>query len=325
MPGIGLQTAVGLADETTYGTWVTPTVWNEIVSESLEARTRTINSAGLFGARQASRGSRRVLVATEAGGSVELEAAQQGIGKWFKHALGAPTSAQQGGTAAYLHTFGMTSLPTGLSLQKLVRGPTGSNLGVFSYSGGRVLSLGFSCAVDEILRLSASMDFQKVVTTEAAGTPSFANTGLFHWGQGALLVDAGSVTALVTSVALTINNNLAVNRRGLGSGLYKSQPVDEDHPAVSGQLTAEFENTTDFYAAFMADTQKDLKLTFTGDVIAGAFSEKIEIDLDDVRFDGGTPVVSGPGIVAVNVPFTVLWDGTDPTVQLAYTSVDVSI
>lgn len=324
--GSGLHTVFGCAEEVTYGTVVAPDRFYEITSETLDRRNRTINSNGLrSGARNLKRGSRRVLSARDGGGDVNFEVATTGFGRLFKHMLGGtPSVVQQGGTAAYLHTYQMGSLPTGLTLQKQIRDANDTAVQQFTFHGSKVLSWEFGISVDQLLLLKLTFDSEDVDTSTGAAAASYGTTKLFNFKQGVLKV-AGSSVAAVTNASVAGSNNLKTDRFYLGSAGVKAEPIDSDFPTVSGSLAAEFSSAATFYDRFAADSAAALVLEFDGDNIASTYDEILRITVPEVRFTGEAPKVSGPDVVVQNVPFEGLYDGSNAGVKIEYQTTDTAV
>lgn len=326
-PAIGLRTAFGFAKESTYGTFVAATDWLEVVSESLERRQRTINSAGLRGGLRApQRSARRVLTSHDAGGDVNLEVPVAGFGPILEQLLGGiPTSAQQESTAAYLHTFEMDEIyGKSLSLQKIIRDATGGDVQAFSYPGAKITAAEFSIAVDQILTARLTFDCQQEDPEEAAGTPSYATDAVYHFKQGALKL-GGTEVASAMSASVAITNNLKTDRYFLGSAGLKAEPADNGWPAVSGSFTMEFEDPSEVYEVFAADAGLSLVLEFVGDNIEDTYDETFRITVPVVHLEGETPKVGGPDLIVPNIPFVGLWDGTNAAVKIEVISTDTSV
>lgn len=324
--GSGLNTQFGFVAETVYGTPVTVTRFQEILSESLERKNQTITSNGLRNAtRNLRRGSRRVLTASDGSGDVNFEVATTGFGLLFNHMLGGTSSCvQQAATTAWLQTHSLGDLGgKSLTLQKGVA-QTDGTVKPFTFHGSKVTGWEFSISVDQILQLSASFDAEDVDTTTALATASYAASNLFHFKQGTLSV-GGSAVAQVTDASVTGTNNLKTDRYYLGSAGLKKEPIDNDYPEIGGTLTAEFVDLTTFHDRFVADTAAALVLEFTGALIAATHYEKLTITIPQVRFEGETPKVGGPEVIVQNVPFVGLYDGSAAGITIAYMSTDVAI
>lgn len=103
--GSGLGAQLGIAPETTYGTYVAPTKFIEFTKESLVLKKTTAQSAGIAAGRLLALSSRRVLTRREASGSIDLEVTNKGMGLLLQALMGTTvTPVQQGAGPAYLQT-----------------------------------------------------------------------------------------------------------------------------------------------------------------------------------------------------------------------------
>ncbi len=312
---------LGFAEETTWATAVTPDRFLEFTTESLEKRNTVATSQGIRSGRRYGGQGRRI-TRHDAGGSVTFEVATTGFGLLFEHLLGAVATVEDEVGAAWTHTFTPGDL-TGksLTLQKGVEKPD-QTVQAFTYPGSKVVSADFSIAQDGLLMVSVVFDAEQEETATALATASYTTPKIFTYSEGSLEVD-DAVKANVRSVgSLQIQNNLQVARFFLGNSGTKSEPINTPFDTLGGTLDVEFQNTTDFYDLFADDTSAKLELIFAGDTIAGTTDETLHFTVEDVRFEGETPKVSGPDLVYQNIPFV----GLDPTsgdaVTIAYTTSD---
>lgn len=331
--GSGLGSQLGTAEESTYGTPVTVDRFHEILDESLERKNQTLTSNGIGGssALRPRRGSRRVVSAHDGSGDVNMEVATTGFGRWFKYALwdGNPTVSQIGTSSAYTHNYelgdlsGSGSLPTSLTVQKGVPQVDGT-VKPFTFHGCVVTAFSLGISVDQILTMGVSLDAEDVDTSTALETASYGTVKLFHFAQGDLKIDSVSV-AQVLSANIDVNYNLKTDRFYLGSSGLKAQPKHQDWPDITGRLSADFVDLTTFHDLFTADTSAQLELIFTGDVIDAGNDESLTVTIDDVRFEGETPKVSGPDVIVQNIPLVGLWDGTNAGIKIDYVTSDTAV
>lgn len=324
---IGTNVAVGTGEESAYGTFVAPDSWTEILSEGIGLQQQELVSQGRrTGESHLRRGSRRQVIDNPAAGPVTFEAPRRAeLLRWLAHIVGGtPTSAQQAATSAYLHTFTMGALPTGLTVQKIMKDAANANVAVFSASGGKITSAELSLNVNQFLQITANLDFQKMVTSESAGTPSWSAAPLWDFRQAALKLD-DSTAAQVLGFNLTIDNNLATDRRFLGGGGAKSEPTPNGFRSISGTIEAEFASLSAFYNAFAANTGLDLDIEFVGDTIEGAYDEELTITVPEIRLTGGTPTINGDGPIRHSIPFTGFYDGSNAPLTITAQTTDTAL
>lgn len=301
---IGLTTAIMTGVETTYGTPVVTDRGMEFISEGLERKNEVLASNSLrSGVPNLRRGARRVVTARWGEGPLTIEGVTNGLGRIFSHALGGTsTIAQQGATTAYLQTHSLGSvLGKSLTIQKQLRDESNAVVSAFTFHGCKLPKIEFSIDKKGKLMITLNVDSEDVDTTTAASAPTYPAAKTFHYRQGALTMDAVAV-ATVQQATFGIDRKMDTDRFHLGNAGVKAEPLTNDFPDVTGTLNAEFQDLT-LYNKFANDTAASLVLTFTGDVISGAFNEFLRITVPEVRFTGETPKVGGPGLVMNNAPF----------------------
>ena len=323
---VGLTTRLCTGVETTYGTVQTPDRFLEFDSESLDFRPEVVRSNALgSGNVQGRRGSRSVTVARHGEGTIDLEVVKNGMGRLVRNALGGtPTIVQQAATTAWLQTHSLGSvLDKSLTIQKQKRDESDVVVKSFTFEGCKFPSVEFKLDKKGKLMLSVSVDAEDVNTTTAAATPSVVATSVFHARQAGLLIN-GVASSLVESLSVKFDRALDTDRFHVGNLGVKSQPLTNDFPTVTGSVTAEFAAST-YYDFFVADTPVPFVLTFTGDVISGAFNELFRITIPEIRFTGEAPKTGGPGLIKVNMPFEAQWNGTDALIKVELQSTDTAI
>lgn len=87
-----LDSSIGIARESAYGTVVTPNHFPEFLSESLEWKPTFVQGAGYRAGSGMARAERRVLGKNHGEGDIELEAVARGVGIFLEAWLGASTS-----------------------------------------------------------------------------------------------------------------------------------------------------------------------------------------------------------------------------------------
>jgi hypothetical protein len=316
---VGSNSCLATGVESVFGTPVAMTRWFEFLSENLERRNNIITSNGIRCAagRNLRRGSRRVISSRDGGGSITMEVATTGFGRWFEHLLGG-TPGIVGGAPPYTHTYALGNLAgKSLTIQKVLRDTASTEIEAFNFHGCKILSGEFSISVDQILQLAVEIDAEDVDTSTAGAAASYTNPTLFNF-QGGTLNVAGAPVASVTDASIKITNNLKTDRYYLGSAGLKAEPIDNDFPTVDGSLSAEFISSATFYDRFAADSAALLSLVFTSG------TSSLTISVPEVRFTGGTPTVGGPDVVVADVPFEGQYDGTNAGITITYVTADAT-
>lgn len=323
---VGLTTRLCTGVESVYGTPVVCDRFVEFDSESLERKNEIIRSNSLgSGSVNLRKGSRSVVAGRWVEGSIDMEVVSNGMGRLIRNLLGGtPTIAQQAATPAYLqtHTLG-SQLGKSLTIQKQLRDESDVVVAAFTYHGCKFTSGEFKIDKKGKLMLSLAVDGEDVDTVTAAAAPSLTATKVFHYRQGTLTI-GGVAAAQVQTASVKVDRKMDTDRFHLGNLGIKAEPLVNDFPDITGNLSAEFAALT-YYNLFANDTPAALVLEFTGDVISGIYNEKLTITIPEIRLTGETPKVGGPGLVLVNHPWEAQWDGASANMTLGLTSTDTAI
>lgn len=317
----GLASQLGIVDETTYGTPVTVTRFYDMVQENVNLDVARIEAKGLRAAARTIKSAQWVAGKKSIAGPVDLEVWNKGYGLWLKHCFGAVTSSQPdvgGNPTVWDHTFTPGDL-AGKSLTMQIGRPdqTGT-VRAFTYKGVKVQKWELGVSIDKLAELKLTTLGQDEDTTIALAAAT-APTGLapFVFTQGTLQLAAAAVD--VHDFKLTADNFLN-DRFKLGTALRK-EPLEAARRDYIGEITAYFADLT-AYNRFVNGSEAALVLDFVGALISGTFNFELKITAN-VRFDGDTPNVTGPGEVmqplkikctdAGSGAITVLYRTTDTT------------
>ena len=272
------------------GSLTTRTKFIDFVSESLAIDLTRAQSQQLGSASQ------RQVVETMAmcAGSIETEGNYEELDTLLLHAMGAVSSAQIGGSAAWKHTFTLTPAmePIGLSVE------VERDQSAFFYSACKIAQMTIRQDPNEFLRFV--FDFLgHAETTGSETSPTFPADLPIHHSQFAFTIDAGAVT--VNNFSVTLNNS-AEQRMALGSTTPKE--VVRTAPIIcTGSFEVDFEDTTE-YANFVALTAVALVATWTGGDAGSGNNYELVLTMPVCKYDGGTPPVSGRGVITVPFTFT---------------------
>src|SRR5919108_2993637 len=103
--GAGIGAQVGVAAESTYGTYVAPTRFYEFTKEGLKKGKHTAQGTGMAAGRLLDPGGRRVVTHQDGKGPLDLEVGTKNMGLMLQALMGTTvTPVQQGATTAYLQT-----------------------------------------------------------------------------------------------------------------------------------------------------------------------------------------------------------------------------
>lgn len=301
MSASGLQSQLGFVAETTYGTRVAPTKFAEFVSESIKLSIERIEGRGL-------RAGRRVLTSSQwqagrrsAGGDLEMELLNTGMGLLWKHALGA--TATVAGTGFSTHTYTPGDLQA-LSMTLQVGKPDiAGTVRPFDYLGAKIGTWEVSCSAGEIATASFGILAADESTAQSLATATYPTNHVpLTFVKGVLQIAGAGVD--VKEATFLVDNSLVDDRYFLRNSALRKQPLENGWRAATGSLVADFESLV-AYNRFVNGTEASLSLKFTGADISGStpltpFSFEI---VANVRFDGETPSVGGPELLEQPLQF----------------------
>ena len=326
----GLAAQIGVAAESTYGTYVAPTRFPEYNKADLKKKKNVVQGGGLAAGQIAQLGSRRVVTSESVEGGFELEVANKGMGLLLAHLLGSSaTPVQQGATAAYLqaHTVG-DNIGKSLTIQHGVPDLTGT-VRPFTFKGCKLSGAELSCKVDELLTMSLDIDGRQASEVETLVAASLA-TGVapFHWAQMSVKLGAFGAEAAVSGVkgfSVKFDRGMASERFYAGAGGLKAEPIMNDWLKVSGSLDVDLVDKADFADRYATESATSLVIEFVGPLIASTYYQTFRIKVPMVFFDGDTPTVDGPDVTSGGYPFVAQLDGTNPLVSIDYISTDTTL
>lgn len=316
-----------IAEESTYGTAVTPNRTYEFNSESIAEAYGRVESEALRVGQFVSRSDRWTPYFQGAAGSVQLDVLTKGFGVWFKHALGGIATSGPSGDGAYTHTATVADL-WGKSLTLQVNRPfhpSGTNQ-AFTYEGGKVTEWTLSNSVEGNLLLDLGLDFEQVATGTALATASYpASMDNFTWAGGTISIGGSSYD--VTEFSVSCNNGLDVDRRQIRNNTDKKQPTGGKRE-LAWSLSADFDSLTQRNRAASttrAGALAEIKGTWVGPIlIGGSTYPSIEVKIPAGRFDEWSAAVEGPDGVTQELSGIGLYDGTNSPVTVTYISADTT-
>ncbi|MFI8531803.1 phage tail tube protein [Streptomyces aquilus] len=325
--GSGLGAQLGIAAESSYGTFLAPTKFVEFTKESLALKKTTAQSAGIAAGRLMALSSRRVVTRREVSGSFDMEVSNKGMGLLLQTLMGTTvTPVQQGATAAYLQTHTLASVAgKSLTIQKGVPLTSGTVTDK-TFIGCKITSGEFSCGVGEMLTGTFEIDGKDCDESQTLAAASYSNMSPFHFGQMALKTGTfGAETALdgIRKVNCKIERPQDVDRFYANQVALKKEPIENDQVKITGSLETDYVATTldDLHTS---DGATSLVWEFVGPLIASTFFETFRLTLPAVKLDEGPPVVDGFGVVKPTFNFTGLFDGTNQP-KIEYISTDVTL
>jgi len=325
--GSGLGAQLGIAAESSYGTFEASSKFIEFTKESLVLKKTTAQSAGIAAGRLMALSSRRVVTQREASGSIELEVTSKAMGLLLQALMGTTvTPVQQETTTAYLQTHTLADTAgKSLTVQKGVPLTTGTVTDK-TFVGCKVISAEFSCEVGGMLMATFELDGKDCDETQTLATASYPTMAPFHFGQMALKTGTfDSETALdgVRKVSVKIERPQATDRFYANQSALKKEPISNDLVKITGSLEMDYVATTidDLHTS---DGATALVWEFIGPVIETTYNETFRISLPAVKVDDAPPTVEGFDVIRPTFNFTALYDGTN-AVAIEYISTDTAL
>lgn len=337
--GAGLGATFGYAQESTVGTYTAPDHFVTFQKEAHELKKGIVQSQALHGGLY-NLATRRAYTTHTVDGSIDMDVYDRGQGLLFKHMLGSVNVTTHTGYAVQVFTPGST---VGESLSFQIGKPqTNGTIVPFQYNGVKVTDWTISVAANQQAALSISTDAWNQTVTGTYTAPSYVASNMFHFAEAQLLVggtvtSTGTGSAMVTtvtsatalatckSVSIKGTNALATDRFFLNSAGTKGEQLPNGFYGITGQMEVEFENLTDLYNAFAADTNTAVQLIFTGPTIGTTSqSSQLSVIVPAMFFDTAPVEVAGPAILTQTASWTALDDGVNNPVQITYTTADMT-
>jgi hypothetical protein len=316
-PFFGFDSAVGVAKETTFGTFVTATTFIEFNSEGFkqERDSKTLESIN------ASRDPKKRLTFNEnISGSIEAELnlASDGIINILKQGMGGTcSSVVTSAGVSYTHTLWSGDMEnnkptsTGSDMKSLSFQVRKGSTHVWCYAGMRANTLSFKAESGGPVVFSSELIGQtcSITSTIPAISVTDVNPCTF---VGVTVQTGATTTSLATeyfkSFELTINNNLDGEQRVLGSRNVVCLPPKRRETKL--KFTQIFDTIT-AYNRFLAETITAIKISITGPTIASSsLPHQLDITLPRCYFKSNMPTVGGPDPIMLEMECDVLYDST---------------
>lgn len=343
MPGSGLGTQFGAAEESTVGTAVPVTRFYEIDKVNPTHQKITAVSQGLRATARGHRERNRTVTGKGVQLTTSATVFSKGFGLFLKHATGSSSIAQLSASATWrqIHLVGDLT-GKGLTLQGGFQESYSTTVRPYTYNGCKVTDLELACQIDGLLKMNLSVDGWNWTNATALATASYLSSlEEFNWSQltctiggtpttsaGRTTVASGTAIKGLRGVSLKLSNKMRTDRRVAGGAGIKQEQVENDFRMVTGELDTEFADRTQLADVFDADTSTCLQFAWTGVTNDGSGNFPVlRVTYPKVKLDTGDPAVGGPDVVDNKIGFTAYEDdgGVHPLAQWEYESQDVAI
>lgn len=306
----GMAAQLGVKAETTWGTFVAPTRFYPLISESLTEEIDRIESEGIIAGQRVLRSEQWAAGNVDVGGDIQTELYQQGMGALLKACFGAVATT---GAGPYTHTFTPGDLTDDHLSVQVGKPDTAGTVQPFSYYGMKMTDWELSIEAGGLVMLTTSLVGKQLATSDSLATASYGTGAAtpFTFKHATASVAGGA--ANVKKLTIKGSNGLDTDRRFIGSE-YRAEPLEADLREYGGTVDLEFESLTQCNRFRNAN-----EVALVSTISAGA-SASLTTTMN-VRFDGSTPEVDGRGIVQLSAPFKCIGTTTDAS---AITAVLVS-
>lgn len=304
--GTGLDSQVGYVVESAYGTGATVTRFLPLVSESITEEIDMVESTGIYAGAQLIRSVQWAQGNKTVGGDIQHEFYTQSAAQLVRLALGTVNTVTAGGTS--VHTCWPVAGTLSATVQVGVPTVYGSVIPK-TMTGGMIASWELAAAQGANVTWGATWVGKELTLGTALATAAYSTTMRpYRFQECALTIDG----TIVQVSAFKVSGDMGYNdsRRFLG-GTTISQPLRQQYVAITGEMEVEWGNDsypvmgTLNYHRFRTGTEGTLAFGMTK---AGG-TETAQITAN-IRYDGSTPTVDGPGIVPHTIPFKVITQGT---------------
>lgn len=327
--GSGLGASVGIAAETTYGTYAAPARFVAPKSFQVKRVQNVVPVSGVAAGRPAA--PDEVVTTTAATGQIQADVLRKDFGLLLAHLLGSSSApVQQGATTAYLqaHVLG-DNFGKSLTLQGNLPNTAGTNQPMTA-TGCKITQGQFACSVNGLVEATFDFDAKSYTEAQALAAPSYTASNMpFHFGEMAVKLGTYGAEASVQGVRavnLTIARPMDAERFYAGNSGQKSEPVWNDFAAVSGTLEIDNVTKADFHDRFTGHTSTSLVVEWVGaTAIASTFFPTLRFTMPKVYFGDGIGEVSGPDVIKASVPFMAFYDVTNGLVSAHYMSTDTAV
>lgn len=317
MPAL-TDVSLGLANEATPGTFVTPARFPEPLPVKAGWRKSVQQGKGMRVASRVARSGRRVVTIGDGDLTSEIELATRGFGLLWESALGAGTSTLVlGSTYQQLFTLATGITLPSRTLQTGTVDATGT-VNPVSYLGCAVDTWELTIPNDGIPTLKLVWDAMNKDTAQAYAAPSYVSApNLFHWGQAAFtlggtvvaptttaLATGGTASTAIRSLKITGDNGLVKDRFNGGGAGRKSRQLLGGNAKLTGELEIEYVDNV-VRDAYLGDTPLALTATFTTTETLSSGFAQFQVVLSEIKLNGDIPAGDGE-LPIIKVPFDIL-------------------
>ncbi len=201
-------------------------------------------------------------------GQVKVELTRLDMLELLRWAVGGtPTSAAQGGTNAYLHTFepgSMSAAGTSLTIQEGIPSYAGV-VEPFTFAGCKCKSFELSGEPDSIVVFTADVDAQSYSHATDLETPTYPATHVpWVWTNAAVVKRAGSALAAVKSWKFSCDNGLKADGRYFDGTGKRFEPREDAYREPTLELDVDLADLSLTFDDMASDTGRAWVVEYVG-------------------------------------------------------------
>lgn len=322
---------VGMKDETTPGTLVTVTKFQEAVSENVKGRYGRTDSNGMRSGQRVERSDRFVPYTFGGAGAYSFEVLTKGFAFWLKHMLGTVATTGPTDTTAYTHT-GTVGPMLGQSFTWQANRPfhpTDTDQ-AWTYGGGKVPTWKLTNSVDAMLLCELGLDFMNEDTATALASASYPTAmQSLSWAGGLVTIGGSSYDILDIEIACDNQMKVGKDRQYVRNSTLPKEPVESKYRNVTWKITADNDSLTQINrarATLASTAGAAIVASWTGPVLVGAATvfPSVTVTIPFARFDGETPTANNMDPITVPLSGKGLYDGTNSPVTIAVVTAETT-
>lgn len=350
----GLGVSIGIGEESPVGTQVAPDRWYEWLGASPQFVPTYVDGQGIKVNQAYKRGSRTIITRKDINGDLTFEhpdrgfdsATGKGMGRWWKHALGAVSGPTVIGATTAFRTIITNGPKVGLGLSLQAGFPEAGTQTVkpYTWKGVKIVGWEFTCSDGSLAQVKFTLDGWDEDRATSLTSPTYPGAGqqLFGFADATIFTLGGTATttsglttvasgvqvaSIVRGITITGTTPLADARYGLGNAGVKKEQYDNGVATITGQLDAEFTSQAELYNLFANNTQTVLDLSFRHGDAGGGNPYELRFTLPAVKFKTGAVTPNGPDMLGTTIGFEAYDDGsgTNPVIQVLLVSKDTAI
>lgn len=332
----GSQAQLGYKVEATYGTAETVDKFLPAVMPiGLKPRVGVMQSAARVPGRISRRLSSDVHYQEGAEGDVVLELTRSNLLEWFRWATGdAPTSAAQGGTTAYLHTFeknmaaaAMNVAGSAMTIQVGIPFRGGA-VEPFTFSGCKCMGWSLACQPNETAQVTFTVDANGATHATDLATPTYPATHVpFSWRDAAVVKRAGTALVGVNSMSFADKSGLtSVDRKQFDGTAKYAEPMLSGEPTATLQIEIEPSDLAQTYDDWVTNTGSAWVVEFVSPTLAAAgYYYTFRVTIPDGYIQGEPPEVNSEELLTHSLTVEANDNGTDPLYTVEIINLETSV